>query len=138
MKINEYQAKELFRKYGIPVPNSIVVKSAAEAEKAYDELGGKIAVVKSQIHAGGRGQGKVYDSKNRAQLVMKGGVKVCKSKKEVKENGVSLGEMNVKLLEKIEELTLYVIELKEENEEQNRKIKAQSERISKLIESGHE
>ena len=60
------------------------------------------------------------------------------TEKEVKENGVSLGEMNVKLLEKIEELTLYVIELKEENEEQNRKIKAQSERISKLIESGHE
>lgn len=57
MKIHEYQGKQLFREAEIPVPRGIVVKSPGEASAAVKELGGKIAVVKSQIHAGGRGKG---------------------------------------------------------------------------------
>lgn len=59
MKIHEYQAKELFRAAGIPVPRGIVARTAEEASKAFTELGGSLAVVKSQIHAGGRGKGKI-------------------------------------------------------------------------------
>ncbi len=56
MKIHEYQAKDLFRKYGIPVPDGRACKTAAEAEAAYRELKSPLAVVKAQIHAGGRGK----------------------------------------------------------------------------------
>ncbi|HAD59615.1 MAG TPA: succinate--CoA ligase subunit beta, partial [Planctomycetaceae bacterium] len=52
-----YQAKTLFRSAGVAVPEGIVAKSADEVASAYDSLGGDIAVVKSQIHAGGRGKG---------------------------------------------------------------------------------
>src|SRR5687767_1353383 len=65
MKIHEYQGKELLRKYGVPVPRGIVVRSPEEAYHAAKELGGDIVVVKAQIHAGGRGKG--------------GGVKLAKS-----------------------------------------------------------
>ena len=58
MKIHEYQAKQLLRDAGISVPRGIVVKSPEEAAKAFADLGGKLAVVKSQIHAGGRGKGR--------------------------------------------------------------------------------
>ncbi len=58
MKIHEYQAKELFAKAGVPIPRGIVVKSAAEAADAYEKLGTPVCVVKSQIHAGGRGKGR--------------------------------------------------------------------------------
>jgi len=57
MKIHEYQAKALFREAGIPVPRSVVATSAAAAGAAFNELGGALAVVKAQIHAGGRGKG---------------------------------------------------------------------------------
>ncbi|WP_339746671.1 ADP-forming succinate--CoA ligase subunit beta [uncultured Rubinisphaera sp.] len=57
MKIHEYQGKQLFREAEIPVPRGIVCKTPLEASLAVKELGGKIAVVKSQIHAGGRGKG---------------------------------------------------------------------------------
>ncbi len=57
MKIHEFQAKQLLRVAGVTVPQSIVATSAQEASAAYDELGGSIAVVKAQIHAGGRGKG---------------------------------------------------------------------------------
>jgi len=57
MKIHEYQGKQLFRECGIPVPRGIVIKSPEEAATAFNELGGTLAVVKSQIHAGGRGKG---------------------------------------------------------------------------------
>ena len=57
MKIHEYQAKELFRQYGIPVPESRMVTSVEDAVTAYRELGGGLCVVKAQIHAGGRGKG---------------------------------------------------------------------------------
>ena len=71
MKIHEYQAKELLRAHGVPVPAGKACFSAAEATAAAQELGGEVWVVKAQIHAGGRGKG--------------GGVKVCKSMDEVKE-----------------------------------------------------
>ena len=71
MKIHEYQGKEIFRKYGVPVPNGIVVRTPEEAEAAAKTLGTKVTVVKAQIHAGGRGKG--------------GGVKLAKSPAEAKE-----------------------------------------------------
>ena len=55
MNIHEYQAKEVFSRYGIPVPRGIVAASPAEAKAATQELGGQ-SVVKAQIHAGGRGK----------------------------------------------------------------------------------
>lgn len=57
MKIHEYQAKQLFAKSGVTTPQGIVAKTPDEAAEAYQKLGGAIAVVKSQIHAGGRGKG---------------------------------------------------------------------------------
>ena len=71
MKIHEYQAKELFRKYRIPVPTGGVAFSVEEACKAAAGLGGWPVVVKAQIHAGGRGKG--------------GGVKLARSAEEVRE-----------------------------------------------------
>ncbi len=65
MKIHEYQAKELFRNYAIPVPGSQIAFTADEAVKAAEDLKGPKYVVKAQIHAGGRGKGggvKVVDS----------------------------------------------------------------------------
>jgi len=71
MKIHEFQAKQLFRKAGVPVLASHVAKSAEEAKKAFESLGGPVAVVKAQIHAGGRGKGTVIDNPNQrgVQLV---------------------------------------------------------------------
>ncbi|MEZ5951593.1 MAG: ATP-grasp domain-containing protein [Planctomycetaceae bacterium] len=57
MKIHEFQAKQLFREAGVPVPRGIVARTPDEAAQAFSELGGTLAVVKSQIHAGGRGKG---------------------------------------------------------------------------------
>ncbi len=57
MKIHEYQGKEIFRKFGVTVVEGHVARSKQEAVDAYNQLGGEIAVVKSQIHAGGRGKG---------------------------------------------------------------------------------
>ncbi len=71
MNIHEYQAKELFRDFGVPTPRGIIATSIEEAVDAAKELGGEIAVVKAQVHAGGRGKA--------------GGVKVAKSLDEVKE-----------------------------------------------------
>ncbi|MCX7203974.1 MAG: ADP-forming succinate--CoA ligase subunit beta [Burkholderiales bacterium] len=72
MKIHEYQGKELLKRYGVRVPRGIPCFSVDEAVKAAEALGGKVWVVKAQIHAGGRGKG--------------GGVKVAKSLAEVREN----------------------------------------------------
>ena len=55
MKIHEYQAKEIFARYGIPVPQGVVASTAAEARSATEGFGGR-AVVKAQVHAGGRGK----------------------------------------------------------------------------------
>ena len=57
MKIHEYQAKELLREYGIPVPKGQVAYTPEETRMAFEQLGGELAVVKAQIHAGGRGKG---------------------------------------------------------------------------------
>ena len=57
MKIHEYQAKELLRKYGVVTPRGFHCISVDAAVKAAEELGGKVWVVKAQIHAGGRGKG---------------------------------------------------------------------------------
>jgi len=70
MKIHEYQGKEIFRRYGVPTPRGIACYSVDEALAAAKKLGGKVWVVKAQIHAGGRGKG--------------GGVKVAKSLEEVR------------------------------------------------------
>lgn len=79
MNIHEYQAKELLAKYGVAVPKGIAAMSVAEAVAAVDQLPGPLYVVKSQIHAGGRGAGKF---KNNPEG--KGGVRLCKTKDEVK------------------------------------------------------
>ena len=57
MKIHEYQAKELLRAYDVPVPRGQVAYTPEEAKSAYEQLGSALAVVKAQIHAGGRGKG---------------------------------------------------------------------------------
>ena len=59
MKIHEYQAKEILKSYGVPVPRGGLAKSAEEAGKIAAELGGA-GVVKAQIHAGGRGKGVIF------------------------------------------------------------------------------
>ncbi|MDC0599050.1 ADP-forming succinate--CoA ligase subunit beta [Candidatus Pseudothioglobus singularis] len=76
MHIHEHQAKDLFKKNGIKVPNFIVVSNAIDTESACIKLGGSIWVVKAQVHAGGRGKG--------------GGVIVCKNIKDAIEASESL------------------------------------------------
>jgi succinyl-CoA synthetase beta subunit len=70
MKIHEYQGKELFRQAGVPVLEGIVATSPDDAVAAYEKLGGPIAVVKSQIHAGGRGKGTVKDNPDQRGVVV--------------------------------------------------------------------
>ena len=84
MNIHEYQAKALFRESGIPVQDGVHCKSVEEALNAYDSLGSGIVAVKSQIHAGGRGKGKLY-SPDSGDLVMEGGVKVASSRDDVED-----------------------------------------------------
>ena len=62
MKIHEYQAKQLLRDAGVAVPPGMVAGSPEEAAAAFRELGGTLAVVKAQIHAGGRGKGTIKDN----------------------------------------------------------------------------
>ena len=57
MKIHEYQAKEILKSYGVPVPKGRVAETPEEARKIAEEIGGNTIVVKAQIHAGGRGKG---------------------------------------------------------------------------------
>ncbi len=71
MNIHEYQGKELFRKYNVPVPNGILIHDKSEAVRAAGEIGTPVVVVKAQIHAGGRGKG--------------GGVKLAKSPQEAEQ-----------------------------------------------------
>jgi len=76
MNIHEYQAKAVLREFGVPVPRGIPAFTVAEAEKAANELGGPVWVVKAQIHAGGRGKA--------------GGVKLVKSVDDVKKEATRL------------------------------------------------
>ncbi len=88
MKIHEYQAKEILKRYNVPVQDGIAVKKLPDVEKAISELqsrGINQYVVKSQIHAGGRGKGKLYNPQNRDELVLEGGVKFTTSAEKVKE-----------------------------------------------------
>lgn len=71
MKIHEYQAKEILRRYGVPTPAGEVAETPEEARAAAERLGSAVVVVKAQIHAGGRGKG--------------GGVKLAKSPAEAEE-----------------------------------------------------
>jgi len=61
MKIHEFQAKRILADHGVPVPRGIVATSPDQAAGAFDELGGTLAVVKAQIHAGGRGKGTIQE-----------------------------------------------------------------------------
>ena len=71
MNLHEYQAKELLARYGMRGQSGVLATNGTEAMDAYDKLGGKFAVVKAQVHAGGRGKA--------------GGVKVVKSREEARE-----------------------------------------------------
>lgn len=79
MNIHEYQGKELLKRYGVAVLDGYVAWNAAEAEEAAKKLPGPVYVVKSQIHAGGRGAGRFKEDPNG-----KGGVRVVKSVADVK------------------------------------------------------
>jgi succinyl-CoA synthetase beta subunit len=88
MKIHEYQAKETLKKYGVPVQDGIAIKEITEFDYAISELksrGINQFVVKSQIHAGGRGKGKLYNPSNREELILEGGVKFTTSVEKAKE-----------------------------------------------------
>ncbi|MCX5514453.1 ADP-forming succinate--CoA ligase subunit beta [Kaistia algarum] len=80
MNIHEYQAKALLKGFGAPVSNGVAIFTPAEAEAAARDLGGPLWVVKSQIHAGGRGKGKFKEE----AAGEKGGVRLAKSIEEVK------------------------------------------------------
>src|SRR5688572_20278845 len=82
MKIHEYQAKEILRKFGIPTPRGFPCFSVEDAVEAAKKLGGNMWVVKAQIHAGGRGKG--------------GGVKLAKSLDEVKQHAGRILGMQLK------------------------------------------
>jgi len=84
MKIHEYQAKQILREAGVATPRNIVARTADEAAAAFNELGGKLAVVKAQIHAGGRGKGTVLE--NPAQH----GVQLVKSADDAKKVAAAL------------------------------------------------
>jgi succinyl-CoA synthetase beta subunit len=85
MKIHEYQGKSLFRAHGVPVLRGIPCTTPEAAEAAARELGSPVVVVKSQIHAGGRGKGTVFAEESCIQHVMDGGVKVVKSPEQARE-----------------------------------------------------
>lgn len=70
MKIHEYQAKQLFAKAGVPVPRGVVAKKPQDAADAFQQLAGKLAVVKSQIHAGGRGKGRFKQHPDQRGVVL--------------------------------------------------------------------
>jgi succinyl-CoA synthetase beta subunit len=82
MNLHEYQAKELLKKYNVPVQEGFACSTVHEAEEAYRQIktqyGSNFAVVKAQIHAGGRGKGKVKETGMN-------GVKVGKSLEDITE-----------------------------------------------------
>lgn len=86
MNIHEYQAKEILRGFGAPIADGIAITSIDQAESAIAALPGPVWVIKSQIHAGGRGKGRFKELRSDAQ----GGVRVSVSKAEALSN---VGEM---------------------------------------------
>jgi len=81
MKIHEYQAKELLERYGVRTQSGHLAHTPTQAGEAYTRLGGKLAVIKAQIHAGGRGKG--------------GGVKLVRSRSEAEEVAHGILGMNL-------------------------------------------
>src|SRR6188472_1376597 len=86
MNIHEYQAKELLAKFGVPVPAGHAAMSVEEAVEAAKKLPGPLWVVKSQIHAGGRGKGKFKELGPDA----KGGVRLAHSIDEVRDHAAEM------------------------------------------------
>src|SRR6201997_4922491 len=86
MNIHEHQAKAVLKEFGVAVPRGYPAFSVEDAVKAAEQLGGPVFVVKSQIHAGGRGKGRFEGLGPEA----KGGVRVVKSVDEVKTNAAEM------------------------------------------------
>ena len=84
MKIHEFQAKEIFKKAGVTVLRHLVARTPEDAAAAYDELGTAIAVVKAQIHAGGRGKGTIVEVPDQH------GVQLVKSREEAAQVALNL------------------------------------------------
>ncbi len=70
MKIHEFQGKDLFRAAGVPVLQGHVARSPEDARAAFERLGGGLAVIKAQIHAGGRGKGSIIDNPSQKGVVL--------------------------------------------------------------------
>ncbi|MBA4251153.1 MAG: ADP-forming succinate--CoA ligase subunit beta [Chlorobiaceae bacterium] len=88
MKIHEYQAKATLKKFGVAIQDGIAIKKIEEFDAAIAELkarGINQFVVKAQIHAGGRGKGKLYNPNNRDELILEGGVKFTTSVEKAKD-----------------------------------------------------
>lgn len=103
MNLHEYQSKQIFAEYGIPVPNGIPAKTADDAVKAAQQLGGKLWVVKAQVHAGGRGKA--------------GGVTLCRTMDEVKQAASAmLGERLVTIQTDAAGLPINVVFVEEGSE----------------------
>src|SRR5690554_4157257 len=88
MKIHEYQAKEMFSAYGIPVDQSVVCRSVEDAVKAYSQLDSQRVIVKAQVHTGGRGKA--------------GGVKLAGDEVELRKHVANILGMDIKDLLSIE------------------------------------
>ena len=82
MKVHEYQAKSIFASYGLPVDRNIVCRTPDEAVAAYKQLGLAKAVVKAQVHTGGRGKA--------------GGVKLGSSEEEIRQHAEAILGMDIK------------------------------------------
>ena len=82
MKIHEYQAKEIFAAYGIPVDQSVLCRSLNDAVKAYSQLDSQKVIVKAQVYSGGRGKA--------------GGVKLANDEIELRKHASSILGMNIK------------------------------------------
>ena len=82
MKVHEYQAKEMFAAYGLPVDKSIVCRSVEDAVKAYEQLDAQKVIVKAQVHTGGRGKA--------------GGVKLADGEAELRKHAADILGMDIK------------------------------------------
>src|SRR3712207_6763192 len=82
MKVHEYQAKTFFAGYGVPVDKHVLCRTADEAVAAYRELGTEKAVVKAQVHTGGRGKA--------------GGVKLGSGEAEIRQHAEAILGMDIK------------------------------------------
>ena len=99
MKIHEYQARNLFRKYGIPVPDGVICHSVEDVEKNVPD-DGKLKVIKAQVHVGGRGKA--------------GGVKLAATKAEAVEKAGQILGMNIKGLQVEKVLVADAVDIEKE------------------------